>query len=146
MGSEPRDKVNQSLEVMKTPGPGTYTAKTFVGEGPKIGIKARNSTAVNLSNAPGPGAYQPNLASVVQKAPSVGLGQERRDNLVSKSGNAKVPGPGAYAIHDKIEGPKFGFGTGKRIAGKLNDTPGPGAYNIANTVGDLPPHEKSKHL
>jgi hypothetical protein len=147
MGSERRDKVNQSLEMTKTPGPGTYASKTFVGEGPKIIIKARNSTSVNSSNAPGPGAYQPNISSVVKKPPSIGLGHERRDNLISRSDNAKVPGnkgPGAYSLQNKANGPKFGFGTGKRVGGRLNEVPGPGAYNISTIVGDLLPHEKSK--
>jgi len=145
MGSERRDKVNQSLEIMKTPGPGTYVSKTFVGEGPKIGIKTRNSASTSFSNVPGPGAYKPNISSVVRKSPSAGLGHKRRDNLISRSDNAKVPGPGTYSLQNKVDGPKFGFGTGKRAAEKLSDAPGPGAYNIPTTVGDLPLRERSKH-
>eukprot|EP00826_Nyctotherus_ovalis_P060238 TRINITY_DN8431_c0_g2_i4.p2 TRINITY_DN8431_c0_g2~~TRINITY_DN8431_c0_g2_i4.p2 ORF type:complete len:147 (+),score=13.19 TRINITY_DN8431_c0_g2_i4:620-1060(+) len=146
MGSERRDKVNQSLEALKTPGPGTYAPRSFVGEGPKIAIKARNNAGFSPSNVPGPGTYQPSLAAVAQKTPSISLGRERRDNLINRSGNAKVPGPGAYPVHNRVGGPKFGFGSGTRGKERLNEGPGPGTYNIGTTIGDLPPHEKSKHL
>lgn len=147
MGSEQRSKLSQSMEVTKTPGPGSYSLKSYVGEGPKVGFKARNNNSgLSISKVPGPGAYQPNISAIIQKPPSIGLGRERRDNLISRSDNAKVPGPGTYSVNDKIGGPKFGFGTSKRVAEKLSDAPGPGKYDLPMTIGDLPPHERSKRL
>ena len=134
------------MELKKTPGPGTYVPRTYIGEGPKIGIKSRvGDSTFGVSKVPGPGTYQPNFSSVLYKPPNVGLGHERRDNIINRSDNIKFPGPGAYPLLNKSEGPKFGFGREKRSAERYSDVPGPGRYDIATTIGDLPPHEKSKH-
>lgn len=54
--------------------------------------------------------------------------------------NNKNPGPGNYemSLNDKRSSPKFGFGSSTR--GKLNgnNVPGPGAYKINSSIGDVP--------
>lgn len=95
--------------------------------------------------SPGPGAYEPKVGAVFEKAPSVGLGHGKRNGALELCSSATVPGPGHYPLKDVKEGPRFGFGTSKRTASKSNDVPGPGKYEIPSTVGDLPPHERSKH-
>ena len=54
---------------------------------------------------------------------------------------AYVPGPGNYqlAMHNKRQSPKFGFGSSTRDTGtktKLN-VPGPGAYMVNSTIGQV---------
>jgi len=53
----------------------------------------------------------------------------------------KVPGAGAYeaTLKNKEDAPKYGFGSGLRETGlrKLN-VPGPGAYKLNSTIGDVP--------
>lgn len=54
-----------------------------------------------------------------------------------------MPGPGTYNsnLNDKKAGAKYGFGTSTRenVSPKRNNqSPGPGAYKINSTVGDIP--------
>lgn len=146
MGTEKRDKLSESMSLKDNPGPGSYLTKSFIGEGPKIAIKNRTYNLVSESlTAPGPGAYQPNLDSVIYKFPAIGIGHSRRDEIIGS--NLTVPGPGYYNLNDLKRGPKYGFGTSKREPDRFNDVPGPGQYEIPSRIGDgdLPPHERSKH-
>ena len=146
MGTEKRDRETKSIDLKNRPGPGSYISKSFIGEGPKIGMKARNYEKNNhTSVSPGPGSYQPNISVVIKKPPMVGLGHGKRGDIANDDNKSFVPGPGHYPIKGSQEGPKFGFGTGKREAAKISNVPGPGRYNIPSTVGELPAHEKSKH-
>ena len=147
MGTEKRSQNNEAADLKNRPGPGTYVAKSFVGEGPKIQIKSRpKAEKLNASMGPGPGAYKPNILSVLEKPPAIGLGHGVRGGLQNKA-TLQVPGPGAYtSVSAHKDGPKFGFGSGKRGEQKANQYPGPGNYSIPTAIGELPPHEKSKHL
>jgi len=146
MGTEKRNQNSETADLKNRPGPGQYLTKSFVGEGPKIGIKARGpEKELSKSIAPGPGAYQPKLDAIIQKPPAVGLGKGSRDGAFNSKA-AAVPGPGAYASEIKKEGPKFGFGTSKRNEAKPSAVPGPGNYAVPTTIGELPPHEKSKTI
>jgi len=143
MGIGKRNESSESSELRNRPGPGAYAAKSFIGEGPKIGMKFRTLLKDNTGSlSPGPGAYEPNISVVIEKAPSVGLGQGKRSGVV-KDGST-IPGPGHYPVKEVKEGPSFGFGTSKRSEEKLNNVPGPGKYEIPSTVGELAPHERSK--
>ncbi len=149
MGAEKRYRNDSPGGLKVSPGPGTYAQRSFVGEGPKIGIKARGkeTTELNKSMGPGPGTYQPNMFSVMEKPPAIGLGHGSRSGALNRSA-VTVPGPGAYysATLDKREGPKYGFGSSKRGEAKPMQTPGPGNYAIPGTIGSLPDYERSKHL
>jgi hypothetical protein len=138
-----RNELSGSPELRNRPGPGAYAAKSFIGEGPKIGMKSRNSLKNNASSlSPGPGSYEPNVSVVIEKAPSVGLGQGKRSGALGNT--STIPGPGHYLVKEVKEGPSFGFGTSKRSEAILNKVPGPGKYELPSTVGELPPHERSK--
>ncbi len=148
MGSEKRGNVYGSAAAKASPGPGSYAQRSFVGEGPKIEIKSRvgKSSSISAAMGPGPGTYQPNLSAIVEKTPAVGLGHGERSGPKNRSAMA-VPGPGAYySATDKREGPKFGFGSGKRGEAKPQQTPGPGNYAIPTTIGSFPGHDVSKHI
>eukprot|EP00826_Nyctotherus_ovalis_P064347 TRINITY_DN9436_c0_g4_i1.p2 TRINITY_DN9436_c0_g4~~TRINITY_DN9436_c0_g4_i1.p2 ORF type:complete len:150 (-),score=33.08 TRINITY_DN9436_c0_g4_i1:133-582(-) len=149
MGTAQREKLNDSLGLKDNPGPGSYISKSFVGEGPKIGIKQRVHDQANDSlSVPGPGAYQPNLEAVIRKFPEIGIGHGRRNGDIGSGTGSSVPGPGYYNMNDLGKGPKYGFGMEKRQADRFNDVPGPGYYEIPTRIGDgdLPPHERSKHI
>lgn len=54
--------------------------------------------------------------------------------------NNKNPGPGNYeaSLNNKTAAPKFGFGSSTRNDLKKLNTPGPGAYKLNSSVGDVP--------
>lgn len=101
------------------------------------------------TNVPGAGAYDPSPDKVQRSLPSYSIKQKLGSSL--ESSTAKVPGPGNYEIHlkNKKDAPKFGFGSSTRGALKKLDVPGPGAYKINTTVGDVPtyamPGRKDEH-
>ena len=55
-----------------------------------------------------------------------------------------VPGPGNYQIglNDKKNSPKYGFGSSTRETGQKTklSVPGPGAYKLKSSIGDVPEH------
>lgn len=148
MGTEKRDNSGELLGLKETPGPGSYVSKSFMGEGPKVGIKQRNFVSGSESSlVPGPGAYQPELATIIRRSPTIGLGHSKRDDAIRAGESANVPGPGYYLLNGLKSGPQYKFGTGQRIENKRDNVPGPGYYEIPSRIGeaDLPPHERSKH-
>lgn len=60
----------------------------------------------------------------------------------SLGGKTLAPGPGNYPISmaTKKAAPSFGFGSSTRDTGKKTklNTPGPGAYKLRSSVGDVP--------
>jgi hypothetical protein len=59
-----------------------------------------------------------------------------------KSNTQYVPGPGNYdsSLKNKRDSPKFGFGSSTRDGGvnKKLSVPGPGAYRLKSSIGDVP--------
>ena len=51
-----------------------------------------------------------------------------------------MPGPGNYnnMTDTKKSSPNYGFGSSTRKEMKKLDVPGPGAYRLNSTVGDVP--------
>ena len=51
-----------------------------------------------------------------------------------------VPGPGNYeaTMKQKRDSPKYGFGSSTRDAQKKMQVPGPGAYRLKSSIGDVP--------
>ena len=141
MGTQKRQDIAEKKNV---PGPGNYSHKSAIGEGPKVGLSPRLEAQKPTTLAPGPGAYNPNPNVVSEKTPAVGMGYGSRGELQNKT-KAAVPGPGAYATtNEKKEGPKFGFGTSQRTTHKASPNPGPGNYELESSISALPPHERSK--
>jgi hypothetical protein len=63
-----------------------------------------------------------------------------KQKLGSSITTNKNPAPGAYDAHfnNKLSSPKFGFGSSTRAAAKALLVPGPGAYKINCSIGDVP--------
>ena len=59
-----------------------------------------------------------------------------------KSNTQYVPGPGNYesTLKNKRDSPKFGFGSSTRdgMTNKKLMVPGPGAYRLKSSIGDVP--------
>ena len=60
----------------------------------------------------------------------------------SLGGKTLAPGPGGYdiGVKTKKSAPNYGFGSSTRATGtktKLN-VPGPGAYKLRSSIGDVP--------
>ena len=64
--------------------------------------------------------------------------QKLGSSLVDTSN--KNPGAGAYeaSLNDKKAAPKFGFGSSTRNTKQNMNVPGPGAYRIPSSIGDVP--------
>jgi len=128
----------------KTPGPGAYNAKQYVGkEGPKITMSSKlgfDPQAGDTRFVPGPGQYTTSGANILHsKAPAYRIGTAQRRGLYNTDNN---PGPGQYGPDNctnyvRPKTPSWVIGTGKR--GNLNQTdknnPGPGNYNISKGIG-----------
>lgn len=125
-----------------SPGPGNYNieplafstkrAQFYMGQ--KL-PQVKATTAV-----PGAGAYNPTPEKTMQTLPLYSM----KIKLASGLGrDNKVPGPGTYNsnLNDKRAPARYGFGTSTREHAspkRANLSPGPGAYKINSTVGDVP--------
>lgn len=94
------------------------------------------------TDVPGPGGYDlPSPDKVKKGSPSFTL-KGRIDAGSMGSSKSKVVGPGQYTMNfsDKPAGPRFGFGTSARqgMAKKDEAQPGPGAYRVPSSIGDVP--------
>lgn len=80
--------------IGQSPGPGSYSARNTIGEGPKSSMRPR--TAVMLRNMnPGPGTYSAKIDTVAKRPPTAVVGTSQRGNNFAGLKNA--PGPGAYS-------------------------------------------------
>ncbi len=124
------------------PGPGSYSLKEKLGEGPKHSMRPR--TAVVLRHGgPGPGQYTPSKQPVLTRPPSAVMGSGvRGENFASVK---CAPGPGAYLQSEVIrKGPCYSFGGARPgTAGKAAAGPGPGAYRVPCTFATLPKYSIS---
>ena len=120
-----------------TPGPGAYSIGT-VRDTPAFTVRPRLKVDM-MKDTPGPGTYNPN--NLQETAPSWGLGRGAKDSFLSKSGRL-IPGPGAYSVSGQGEGPRWGFGSSRRVAPKDNQVPGPGQYAPQQMTGNLPSYAK----
>ena len=138
MGKEKRDNERRPM----TPGPGQYQIKQMVGnEGPKIHISSvRPQTSSHSRFVPGPGQYDTTLSNR-PKSPSYRIGTAKREGNKSSG----VPGPGQYELNNSLnlsmrpKSPVWSLGTSTRPPLSTSEmSPGPGNYNIYNTVGKGP--------
>lgn len=130
MGSNKRPGLSQILD---TPGPGSYDPKLNNGDGPSL----RGKSQVCLKESPGPGSYSPDVRGSKKKSPIFSMGTEQKKTISAKPLNY-FPGPGTYVENKfRTAGPKFGFGSSKRMEIKKDNSPGPGSYKIPTKVRDL---------
>lgn len=86
---------------------------------------------------PGAGSYDPSPEKTKKQLPSYSMKQKLGSSLLT---NNKNPAPGHYEAHlnNKSTAPKFGFGSSTRAALKGMNVPGPGAYKLNSSIGDVP--------
>ena len=114
------------------PGPGTYEIHQKAIEGPKFSMPGRDMHP-NYINSPGPGHYEheQNDITTKERAPTFRIGSASRTD---RPNSAYIPGPGTYDTRGKEIGPKWGFGTEAKNKFFKEENPGPGTYQIPNTL------------
>lgn len=131
MGFSQREPLSDSLA---NPGPGTYQVPPKFQEGPKYSISGKHSTRL-IGEVPGPGHYSQDLNAFTMKErpPSARIGTSQREDFTQNGRNA--PGPGAYEVlRPQSAGPKWGFGNDARDKLFKSEAPGPGTYEMGNTL------------
>ena len=143
--------LNRSSDI--SPGPGKYnTSKPFGSDAPKYSIEKKYPVISYsiLENVPGPGTYNNGskifgkyVLSNIKNSSSVGFTHEKR----FRQHLDVTPGPNAYKLENLINGKgtifdsRFKSNLGRTIFFKkkdyfnVNDTPGPGAYNMFSEFG-----------
>lgn len=92
----------------------------------RIGTGERKNLAMGNPEVPGPGAYHNPHGQRSQKGAKIGT--SNRPGLHPTFGQ-QIPGPGAYEVRAKSQGPQFPMGI-KTAAKKNNEKmPGPGEYD-----------------
>ena len=125
---------NKTIVKSTGPEPGTYNLPTTLGKGPKIVLHGRRPKE-HIEAIPGPGAYNPNPKIIIEKYPKIALSTAPRCEK-DYSTKKDVPGPGMYKLKSTLDGPKFGFGIGKKLNYSYDQgIPGPGAYKVPCTIG-----------
>ena len=102
-----------------------------------MGIKVGGRGNKNF-DMPGPGEYETDVAPLNNINVAHVVGTSLRGDL--GVGKAHLfPGPGEYETRGRIDGAAVGFGTEMK-KNKLKKTfePGPGSYDLADTIGHLP--------
>ena len=121
-----------ALNINENPGPGTYEITQKAVEGPKFTMLGRDFHRTN-KKSPGPGHYEieGNDNITKEKAPAFVIGTASRTD---RPGSGYIPGPGAYDTRGKEIGPKWRFGTESKNKLFRERVPGPGSYQIPNTL------------
>lgn len=126
-----------------TPGPGAYGFNSFTDDGPKYTLVGRKAEAKTTSIPPGPGQYNPDLTAVKPQGIHTVIGTGQRTNE-SRRGLKGVPGPGAYDPELRRDEPKWTFKKDPKQKINIEDEPGPGQYEIPNTIPDVPKYLLNK--
>ena len=137
-GSEVRKGMNsKSL----SPGPGAYTTKSmsFDIEKPRFFMGEKIKPLKGTTNVPGPQQYDPKHGTVKRQLPSFSM----KAKLGSSFTTGTIgPGPSGYQVEykGKKQAPSYGFGSSTRDTGnKMKmQVPGPGAYRLKSSIGDVP--------
>jgi len=124
-----------------SPGPGNYAIESvaFDIKRPRFFMGQKIKDLKPTTAVPGAGQYNPSPERTLKSLPSYSMKMKLGSSL--ETSNSKIPGPGNYEVHlkNKKESPKFGFGSSIRESGqKKLEVPGPGAYKINTTIGDVP--------
>lgn len=127
-----------------SPGPGAYATrpKAFDVERPRFHMGEKAKDLRPATNVPGTGHYEPSARITKKSPPAFSMKVKLASSLTSVTGF--VPGPGNYQVRmaNKRSAPQYGFGSSTRETGKGRKllVPGPGAYMLRSTIGDLPAH------
>lgn len=129
--------------IGRTPGPGSYSLKETIGEGPKHSMRPRTAVILRNSN-PGPGSYTASAQVIVKRPPTAVIGTDRRGN--NFAGLKNSPGPGAYLTFADKKGssPSYSFGKERPQTAYVGG-PGPGAYKVPCTFAALPNYALPTH-
>ena len=125
-----------------SPGPGTYTHRSvcFESEKPRFHVGVKLAPLKPAVNPPGAGAYEPSFSFSTRNLPSYSMKMKLGSSLTSSNGF--VPGPGTYknSLFTKQAAPQYGFGSSTRETGMKTKlaVPGPGAYKLKSSIGDVP--------
>jgi hypothetical protein len=129
MGTSKRDDLSKSGLA---PGPGAYSLKPSVQEGPRFGFgtSKRDEGEGFSKTVPGPGAYS--LKGEFEKSGhGTTLVPRRPDSAYLAVG--QIPGPGAYnpQFNTKLNQPAYRIGSASRdgIGNSKSGAPGPGQYD-----------------
>ena len=122
--------LSKKLEIEKddkliTPGPERYNPKKIIIRDGTINIGLSKRTNKKLEETPGPGTY--NVPSKFPKGLKYSMGVKTSSE--SNKEEMYKPGPGTYKIMNKSQSSFYSFGL-KLKDKKIDDTPGPGNYNI----------------
>jgi len=138
-GSEVRKGPIESARK-NSPGPGGYNLESMAfSTKPRFFVGEKLKTAKDVTNTPGVGSYNPSPEKTKKTLPSYSMKAKLGSSLVDEKNT--VPGAGTYELNmnTKKAAPKFGFGSSTRNPLKPNTTvPGPGAYRVPSTIGDVP--------
>ena len=126
--------------TVRSPGPGAYE-NIPQSAGPRFTFKGRyyNSAGEEI---PGPAHYNQDIPSQVA-GPNIGynFGTERRDRGVVDSKKMREGvGPGMYHTELKKSSPYWSFGGQKRSKPQKRGEPGPGQYDVPDTIAVVPPY------
>ena len=123
------------FNVDENPAPGSYSIQSIFDTKKSFSFSPKLPTSE--PKYPGPGSY--NVKDISPSAARAVIGKEKRkDNFLNKS-QIPIPGPGLYNLHQTlVEGPQWRFGSqASRKVQELDQTPGPGAYEIPDTKSKL---------
>jgi hypothetical protein len=117
-------KMPENTEL-KVPGPGTYEVSPGKSS-PQVAFTREARGKKLKSDYPGPGEYYiPGLTDELRRK----MGKSMLSKSPITTNEPNFPGPGAYFVKDKRQGPAFSVGRGKRTEiAALRNTPGPGNY------------------
>ena len=91
LGYGSRSSMNKTFTA---PGPGNYMVKSYIGEGPKFGMRVKLNDSLQEKLAkelPSPVAYDPNFEVVKKRLGVFSVGKSQRKDLAKKEA---IPGPG----------------------------------------------------
>ncbi|OMJ85829.1 hypothetical protein SteCoe_12739 [Stentor coeruleus] len=117
-----------------SPSPGTYEARNFFGEKNKGPSFQKKYTSKILNNAiPGPGSYTP-YNPLGTSGPKFTFRKRMKNKIIPSSPPPDLYKP-SYRMIENSSYNNIGFGIGQRskIYGKLEESPGPGTYEIPST-------------
>ncbi|CAK93207.1 unnamed protein product (macronuclear) [Paramecium tetraurelia] len=128
-------------ESQFVPGPGAYDSPPQkLGNITIKGAKAQ----MQSQKIPGPGTYNPKDTLCYFYDGSVKFVKESKQ--VKTLSTETLPGPGNYDSKSILIGPCWGFGksNSRKPIYNINNSPGPGAYNVPSKFADVPKYLNCK--
>lgn len=123
-----------------SPGPGAYIDSSTLSKTLGVFSRAARSTFQSQKLAvPGPGHYS---STFIEKAPAYSM-RGRSANIQQN----RAPGPGQYSCMYDTRAASAGWTFGRARRGKdlIGMGPGPGAYTLQSTIGNVPSYSNKNH-